>query len=129
MTEVCRCSDSRAASNSDLSVNFNGKAGARTQAECAAAQFVRFGENCLRRTIIPPPSPLMLTVCQDYVDALQGIDLTVGVIASNSDLDDENTNNCCSLNPDAERSIQSEEPFLMCVNDRAEAVRRLPWMI
>lgn len=46
----------------------------------------------------------MLTVCQDYVDALQGIDLTVGVIASNSDLDDDNTNNSCWLNPDAERS-------------------------
>lgn len=29
----------------------------------------------------------MLTACQDYVDALQDIDLTVGVIASNLDLD------------------------------------------
>lgn len=73
----------------------------------------------------------MLTVCQDYVDALQGIDLTVGVIASNSDLDDDNTNNSCSLSPGAERSriASRAELFLMCVNDRAEAVTSLPWMI
>lgn len=110
VTEVCRYSDCWAASNSDLSVTFDGKVRTGAQAECAAVQFARFRENCLCRTITPPHPrssllpPLMLTVCQDYVDALQGIDLGVGVIASNSDLDDDNTNNRDFLYPDAERS-------------------------
>lgn len=54
-------------------------------------------------TDTPPPPPtlasVLLPVGQDYVDALQSIDPSVGGIASISDLDDGNTNNSRSLYP------------------------------
>lgn len=60
VTEVCRYSDCWAASNSDLSVTFDGKVRTGAQAECAAVQFARFRENCLCRTITPPPTLVSL---------------------------------------------------------------------
>lgn len=110
-------------------MTFNGKSRSGTLPECAAVQFARFHENSglWRDGHTPPPATLasvLLPVRQDYVDALQSIDPSVGGIASISDLDDCNTNN--SHSSWTLFCIWSAlELFLMRLNDRAKSFGRL----